>query len=302
MLLILDGLPFLLAQHTDVGLNKRDVFDAVHDGVLRRILDRVYVDSAVPDTRSLRLHAMSLVSPPQAIVADEWAAWLYGIDAFTPAQRHRMIPTLLVPHGQSRSRIPGVRCRQAKLSAEDIHAVDGVLLTTPVRTTSDLLRKMWRPHALAAADAMAHAGLITPDEMWVYVARLKGYPGIRQARNLAVSIEPLTESPGESWTRLRMLDAGFPRPQAQWPVIDVNGVQRWIDLAYPEIKLGAEFDGQEFHTGVHDVLKDRARRLALRPRGVRFVVTDYAGVFGVDAAFEQQVGDFIGRPPLRRWW
>lgn len=300
--LIFGGAPFLISQHTDVGLTRHDVFAAVHDGVLRRILDRVYIDASVPDTRAVRLNAIGLVSPAQAIVADEWAAWIYGIDTFSPSQRHRMTPNLVVPHGQSRSRINGIVCRQAKLAASDIHAIDGILLTTPVRTTSDLLRKRWRPHALAAADAFAHAGLVTPEEMWEYIARLKGYPGIRQARSLATWIEPLTQSPGESWSRLRLLDAGFPRPQAQWSVIDVDGIERWLDLAYPEIKLAAEYDGLEFHTGDDDRHSDRHRRAALGARGVRFVIAMYEGIFGDDASFEQQVGAYLGQAPLPRRW
>ncbi|MBC7630024.1 hypothetical protein [Aeromicrobium sp.] len=300
--LIFDGHPFLLADHGDVGLSRRQVIEAAQAGALRRVLDRVYIDAAVRDTRAVRLESIRLVAPPQAVVADEWAAWVYGVDAFSPSQRHRMIPTLLVPHGQSRSRIPGVRCRQPKLSSEDIHSLDRVLLTTPVRTTSDMLRKRWRPHALSSADTMAHAGLVTPGEVQDYLAGLKGYPGIRQARNLATWIEPLTQSPGESWSRLRMLDAGFPRPQAQWCVVDVDGVERWVDLAYPEVKLGAEYDGQEFHSSGGDRALDRGRRTALGARGIRFVITGYEGIFGTDSSFEEQIGRFLGQTPLHRRW
>ena len=44
--------------------------------------------------------------------------------------------------------------------------------------------------------------------------------------------EPLAESPGESWLRLRLIDAGFGRPTAQ---IVVKGSSRdfRIDLGYP---------------------------------------------------------------------
>ena len=46
----------------------------------------------------------------------------------------------------------------------------------------------------------------------------KGGRNIDRARRLASFCEPRAESFGESWTRLRILDAGFPRPVAQVPL------------------------------------------------------------------------------------
>ena len=90
-------------------------------------------------------------------------------------------------------------------------------------TTADLLRSLWRPHALAAADAMAHAGLVSREEVMSYISTMRRYPGIIQARALARLIEPKTESPGESHQRLRLIDAGFPIPQSQFIVTDLAG-------------------------------------------------------------------------------
>ncbi|MDQ3157637.1 MAG: hypothetical protein M3Q98_13095, partial [Actinomycetota bacterium] len=254
------GQPFDLVMAQELGLNRRSLAVLTHESRLRRLFRGVYVDAASPDTRPQRLAGIRLIAPPEAIVCNESAAWLLGVDTFKPSEQYLLEPSLVVPHGSTRVTKPGIKCRQAIIASRDITSIDGVLTTTPVRTTSDLLRRLYRPYALAAADGMAHAGLVIPDEMWEFVAKLKGYPGIVQARNLAVLIEPLADSAGESWMRLRIIDAGFPVPRAQFAIVDNFGRQRWADLAYPHLKIASEYDGREFHTDDQDVEHDQGRR------------------------------------------
>jgi hypothetical protein len=147
--------------------------------------------------------------------------------------------------------------------------------TTPLRTTADLLRKQWRPYALASTDAMANAGLVRPMDVRAYLADLKGYRGIRQARVLARYIEPKAASPGESWTRLRLIDAGFPVPRAQVEVIDAAGLLRYLDLAYVKRRVAVEFDGREFHTSDDDLGHDHDRHELVVAIGYRIVRARY---------------------------
>ena len=272
-------------------------------GILRREFRGVYVDARVPDSRSGRLRAIQLVTPDNAVVCDETAAWLHGLDVFAPGARHNFEPAMMVRHGGAHIVHPGARGRQAMISAEDIDYVDGVHVTTPVRTVSDLLRKMYRPYALAAADAFAAAGLIDPDAVVEHVARLKGFRGIVQARSLAAIIEPRTESPGESWQRLRMLDAGFPPPEPQFEVIDECGRSFRIDLPYPDLLIGSEYDGREFHLDAAHRSNDAERRSHLTEvYGWRWVIGTRDRIFGDDTAFEHELGKLLGMVPISRWW
>ncbi len=157
--LIHDGFPFTSQMALDLGLAPEALRVHLKLGLVRREFRNVYVDARVPDSRSGRLRAITLVTPPNAVVCDETAAWVRGLDVFAPGRRHDFEPALVVRHGVRRVPHPGSRARQAIIWSEDIQFVDGVHLTTPVRTVSDLLRKMYRPYALAAADAFAHAGL-----------------------------------------------------------------------------------------------------------------------------------------------
>ncbi|UYM05063.1 hypothetical protein [Solicola gregarius] len=303
--LINNGQPFLNTECRDAGLSRKQLRQAHAERRLRTMFRGVSVDAAIPETRELRIAAIRLVAPPYAVVCDCSASWIHGVDTFRPSERFDLVPSLVVPHSRTRVVRSNARCRQALIPTADVMEIDGVLVTVPVRTASDLLRKLWPPYALAAADGLAHAGLIDPLELWHYVARLKGYRGIVQARRLADLVEPDTESPGESWTRLRLVDAGFPRPEPQFVVTDRHGREIYrLDLAYPEQQVAVEYDGMEFHTDDPDSEHDDGRRQELRDRwGWRFVVADRKSIFGDDVAFEREVGDLLGRTPLlpRQW-
>ncbi|CAN5848846.1 hypothetical protein BH20ACT6_BH20ACT6_19810 [soil metagenome] len=288
-----------------MGLHDRDLREAVHAGVLRRVLHSVYVDAAVPDSRDLRATCLQLVMPSYAVLFGTTAAWVLGIDAFQPDDRFVMTPECVVPHGSTRCRAAGILTVEGIMPQADITELTGLRITVPERTAVDLLRRLKRPFALSAADAFAHAGLIMPDGLQHRIDGLAGFPGIVQARQLARWVEPLTESPGESWQRLRLLDAGFPRPVAQFWVLDRNGRRRYrLDSAYPHLLIGCEYDGAEDHTEEGDRLRDEGRRGWLRDvQGWRLVVCRKADIFGADPWFEIEVGRLLDREPVlpRRW-
>lgn len=300
--LLNDGQPFLAKDCLAVGLTQNQLYAAKKAGTVRRMLDRVFVDALAPDTRELRVAGMKLVAPAHAVVADDWASWVYGVDTFKPSLRHSLVPTLVVPHGKSRVRVEGIKCRQAIVASEDLVEIDGLLLTSPVRTAADHLRKKWRPHALAAADAMAHAGLVTMEETYEFVDRLNGYRGVCQARSLAMLIEPKAQSQGESWTRLRIVDAGFAIPESQWEVLLPDGRTGFLDLSYPELLLVIEYDGRQFHTADRDNDHDDGRRRMIEALGFRIIVVTYADIFGGNTDFELELGTYLGIQPSRRRW
>ncbi|MET0448298.1 MAG: type IV toxin-antitoxin system AbiEi family antitoxin domain-containing protein [Aeromicrobium sp.] len=301
--LINDGHPFTTLQALDLGLSPKALRLRMEQGLLRRVFRGVYLDARVPDSRAIRLRSLALVTPDNAVVCDETAAWVRGVEVFAPGRRHDFEPSMVVLHSHTRVDRTGSRGRQAIIDSEDIEFVGGVHLTTPLRTTSDLLRRMYRPYALAAADAMARAELVEADEVRDYVGRRKGYRGIVQARSLAAIIDPRSQSPGESWQRLRIHDAGFPPPEPQFEVVDDFGRSYFIDLPYPELLVGTEYDGRDFHTDEAHVLHDITRRDYLtKVFGWRWVIGTRERLFGDDTSFEDELGALLGMTPLARWW
>jgi len=183
----------------------------------------------------------------------------------------------------SRSRRAGVsghgqlRVSQETLGPDDWAPLEGVRITTALRTTFDCLR--WLPGAerLVAADALTHLGLVTVDDLRHYFASKRRLRNLRRGEALLDDIEPLSESPMETRTRVHMLAAGLPRPEAQFVVWtpDREFVGR-VDLAYPAFKVAVEYDGA-WHWKQRRA--DDRPRDALRAQGWEVLVFDADDVY-----------------------
>jgi len=93
-----------------------------------------------------------------------------------------------------------------------------------------------------------------------------------QLRQLIALASALSESPGESLTRLALIDAGLPEPELQHWVM-VRGVPTYrLDLAYPAHRVAIEYDGQAFHDSPEQGARDQARRRWLRDNGWTVIV------------------------------
>jgi hypothetical protein len=304
--LLLDGLVFTAGQARANGITAWCLAEMVRRGRVRRLLYDAYVDASVPDTVVLRAQAVCLVMPDSAVICRRTAAWLYGIDAYAPDERDEaLVVECVVLARLARVRRKGVRGWEETLAPEDITTVHGVRVTTPTRTALDLARYAPRFMGLAAVDEFCHRGLTTTAELMACVQRFPGGRNIAVARQLVEWAEPLAESPGESWLRLRILDAGFPRPQAQIRILDGQGrlVYR-LDLGYPDLKIGLEYDGQEFHDSPEDKEHDDRRRTRLdREFGWDTYGFGRGEVLGRQPTVELVVGGLLGMEPrLPRTW
>jgi hypothetical protein len=236
------------------------------DALVRRVLKSVYVATQVPDSITVRAQALQLVVPPDAVVTDWTACWFFT--GLLPPGQHLEVPHLSVfrPAGHDRLRNTICASGERGFAAGDVTHLDGLRVTTPLRTAWDLARLSHRDRAIGALDALLRHGSFTREELVGGVERFKGMRGVVQLRALAPLADPRSESPGESTLRLRWLDLPSlppPTPQVPVPVGDV-AVYR-IDLGVPELRYGCEYDGARFH-GPDDEEHDSRRREDLRER------------------------------------
>lgn len=154
------------------------------------------------------------------------------------------------------------------LSLDDVMVIDGRSATTPVRTAYDLGRRPPQWRALGHLDDLVKATDLDVGVLWRYVVEHPGTRGIRQIRELVPHINPLSESPPESWLRLLIVEGGLPRPEAQISVLDDRGHEfARMDLGYRRLKIGIEFDGIEFHETAEQRAHDAARDARLQRMG-----------------------------------
>lgn len=179
-------------------------------------------------------------------------------------------------HGGKRRAL--VHLHGGRLEEGDIAEVDGYAVTSLSRTVVDLARTLPMTEAVAAGDrALLQLDASQLDDR---VARMQGWPGMRQARRALVLLDARSESPGESASRVLFHTEGVPPPQSQLQVDDDLG--RMIarcDFGWVEHRTVGEFDGavkygrllKPGQTVADVVLAEKRREDRLRDHGWQVV-------------------------------
>ena len=194
----------------------------------------VYIQKGTPRTLAVNTEAAALWVPG-GVIAGRAAAALHGarfidddspIEVIGPARRPR----------------PGVIVRSERIAADETLTLAGVPVSTASRTALDLARYLPRTQAVAHLDALAAASGVTAQAVLQLARRYPGARGIRRARERVPLLDPGAQSPRESWLRLLMIDAGFPKPHTQIRVCH-GRFTALIDMGWEEVKVGLEYDG-----------------------------------------------------------
>ena len=265
--------PFTWPEARAAGISRRLLDDAVECRALRRVLHGVYVEADLEDTPLLRAQAAKLVISPHSVLCDRTAAWVLGCDVHDYRELD-VVPPIesYVLRGHDPTDRPECAGGTRDLRPVDWCVVEGVRVTTPIRTAMDLGCKLGRRSALAAMDALMRAYGFTVDDMMRILPRYFRRRGVRRLRTLVALVDGRSESAGESWARLEIVDRGLPLPALQhWVRIDDVPTYR-LDLAYPHARVAVEYDGEEFHTRPEDREHDRRRRELLRDHGWTIIV------------------------------
>jgi hypothetical protein len=271
----LPDVPFTWRTAEQAGFTRWRFNELVRQGKVRKVLYGVYQRADLPDTMHNRALAGALVARPFGVMCDRTAAWLHGVDTFE-FRELEILPPLeaFVLRERSRTRRRGCRGGERDLAARDICMVDGVRVTTPLRTALDLGCRLGRRDALAALDGFMRIHGITREELEAELPRYRRRRGVVQLRRLVAIADSRAESPGESWTRLEVISAGLPAPEPQYWVYERGRKVFRLDLAYPHSRVVVEYDGREFHDSPQQRAADRRRRTWLRNRGWTVIVVD----------------------------
>lgn len=129
------------------------------------------------------------------------------------------------------------------LGSRDTCVIDNLPVTNAVRTTVDCARSLALRPAVAIADSAAHAGLLPPDLVRRILSEMRGWKGIGRARRALELVDPNAESPGETWTRLALREAGI-RVRSQFPITVADGTTYRVDFLIEGTSVVVEFDGR----------------------------------------------------------
>lgn len=176
----------------------------------------------------------------------------------------------------------GVAAPQRAMDARDVagHSMQmrpgdvmewrGLRVTSPARTWLDLSATLSLVQLVAAGDHLVHwRHPMVSIEQLVNAART--YPGRRGRATLRAALPLLrarSESPRESMLRVQIVLAGLPEPECNWEIFDENG--RFLaraDLAYPDLKLCLEYQGDHHRTDRAQWRRDIRRTEELEDHG-----------------------------------
>jgi hypothetical protein len=143
----------------------------------------------------------------------------------------------------------GIITRNEHFTCEDVVEIDGISVATPQRSAYELGRYLPRDAAVAHLDALSRATGLAADHVAPLIERYKGARNIRALRTAIDLMDGGAQSPKETWLRLLLIDAGYPRPQTQIPVLDDTGLPfAFLDMGWDDVMIAVEYDGEQHRT------------------------------------------------------
>ena len=253
--------PFHRHEAVAEGVPPRWLSALVASGHLRRPLRGVYVAAQVPDDTAARIASLRLVVPDDAVICDRHAGWLHGADMILAPGEHLGVQPIRIFRFPGTFRMSGsyVDSGQRSLLARDITEVDGLLVTTKLRTALDLGRQQSPVVALSGLDAMLRAG-VDQGEVMSEVGRFAGERWVRTLRYVAPLASRLSASPPESAVKLAWWETTGTLPDLQIHVTGPEGGAAFLDLGSKAVRFAVEYDGKEWHSSPADRANDVARR------------------------------------------
>jgi hypothetical protein len=209
------------------------------------------------------------------VLCHQSAAEHWGLALLQSPER----PHAMVPRDASRRGVPGHRVHRADLRDDEVEVVDGIALTSALRTVCDLARTLPFPEALAVTDSALRLRRVSGGELAARAAAARGRGAGRLGRAIALA-DARSESFLESCCRALLIEAGLPPERIQYGVRH-NGV--WIgrvDFAWPSVRLIVEVDGFAFHADRARYRSDRRRLNALELAGWRVLRFSWEDVIG----------------------
>jgi very-short-patch-repair endonuclease len=287
------------------GYSPAEIRSRLDSGIWLRLRRGRYVDAAARPSDGLtgyRLDcwaALSAMDGP-AVVSHNSATLLHGRDLHPDARlRTQGLVELILPNGGARRR-PGVLGHDLPLAADERTEIDGLPVTTLERTAVDVASIETPVNALITVDSVLRGwlgdGVSRIDGQRKLLAAAERWPRKshrRIARTIAFA-DGLSETAGESLSRLELSGQGIPTPRLQYIVGDFRS-----DFGWPEYRTLGEFDGRLKYTDPAILWAEKLREDALRDAGWELVRWTWAQITRSPAEVAARVRRAFQRGLLR---
>ena len=211
--------------------------------------------------------------------------------------------------GRRSGDVKGAHLFRARLPAHHVEQLRGVRVTTSARTIADLARCQSITAAVIAGDFALNTQGTNRSELVRVLADCRGWPGVRRARAAAELLDGRSESPLESYSRVKLARRGVPTPELQANISNERGafVAR-VDFYWDAAGVVGEADGRAKYEDRDTLVAEKRRQERLEELGLVVVRWSWSDVRDApqvlvrrlaDAFTRGQRRDTLGIP--RRW-
>ena len=268
------------SQLDEHGWHSRRVRREVGNGYLRVIRPGVYARGSDIESLSregtivVRAQALALVSASRPLFCGITAAALLGL----PCLRDDGLLHVLATESRPSGGFGVVRHRGPDDERRYVEA-EGLRCTPLARTVADVGRSESRDVAVSLADAALRERAFRAPDVYDFdeAARFRDEAlswarlatrGRRAAERALTLADGRAQLPGESVSRLRLLDIGFAQPSLQVPVPGPRGTMYRVDFGLDDVDAWGEFDGMVKYRGLaeasartpHSIVEEEKRR------------------------------------------
>lgn len=251
--------------------------------------------SEVPDTFAAVVACGARRLKPRQRFVGVTAARLWGLPHPRRWEPGEPLEVVVSPDATPpRSR--GIRGRRLSDDRASTWQIGSIPVVDPIAAVLSCADGMSVVQAVTLLDALLtqaenypglHPGrpVLTPDEVGDRIRQWGRFPGRGTILAALPRARVGVESPKETETRLRIVDAGLPEPVVQHEVWDRHRLIARIDLAYPQWKIAVEYEGDGHRTDAAQWRRDIQRQRELEDRGwivirlTQLDLTDGSGAF-----------------------
>lgn len=252
------------------GVSASALTRALRDGRIMRAHPKVYCLGASGGVGLTRLAVLAT----GGVVSHDAAAALHGIEMAHRPDRH-----VTVARNRGRVTHPGCRVHRADLPGTEITRVDGLPVTTPLRTVLDCARTLEPSEAVAIADSALRQGMVGHRELKASAAGTWGR-GAGRLRRVVAWCDPHCGSVLESALRVLLAEHGLHPPCSQFPMRSLSGRHlATVDFAWPGLRVIVEADGFAYHRDRKAYRRDRELGNACTLAGRRLLRFSWEDVF-----------------------
>jgi len=268
---------FTTAQALAAGYSEHEIKDLLRGKQWSRLRRGIYVETTALPLDEQTRHVLMARAALHRLRPPAHASHV------TAAAAHRLVllePDLSVLHitrpGTSTSRVEAdVHHHAGNTPPGHLIVVDGLAVTDIARTIVDYARESTFEQGIVTAEAALWAKQTSSEEIRSALLECRDWPGARNAGRVVSFASSLSQSPGESISRICFAEHGVPEPRQQVAFHDGAGLIGLADFYWEEQATVAEFDGRLKYEGENadmmTLYAEKRREDRLRALGLEIV-------------------------------